>query len=95
MNRKAEPKSKVDDAIDQVLSEMAGYDADTEPYARLVDQLDKLYKIKSSEKDQDRVSKDTLVAVGANLLGIALILGYERAHVVASKALSFVLKTRV
>lgn len=89
-------KHSLDEAIDLVLSEMAGYNAYDEDYAKMVDQLDKLYKIKLAFKEEpDRVSKDALLAVGANLIGIVLILGHEKAHVVTSKALSFVLKTRV
>jgi len=40
----------------------------------------------------DRVSKDALVAAGASIAGIVLIIGYERMNVIASKALSFVFK---
>lgn len=36
------------------------------------------------------VSRDTLVLAGANLLGIVLIVGHERAHVVTSKAIGFI-----
>lgn len=42
----------------------------------------------------DRVSKETLAVIGGNLAGILLIISYERMNVIASKALSFVLKSR-
>lgn len=42
----------------------------------------------------DRVSLDTWVIVGANLLGILVIIGYERTNVLTSKALSFLSKLR-
>lgn len=95
MTNPIENTNGIDDLIDTVLSEMAGYNSYDEEYAKMVEQLTKLYQIKSLNKDENRVSKDTLVTIAANLLGIVLILGYERAHVVTSKALSFVLKTRV
>jgi ribosomal protein L18E len=41
------------------------------------------------------VSRDTVVIVAGNLLGIGMILGFERASVVTSKALGFVLRGRV
>jgi hypothetical protein len=47
------------------------------------------------EKSKTRVSPDTLLIVGGNLIGIVLILGYEHLHVVTSKALGFVLRGRV
>jgi hypothetical protein len=42
----------------------------------------------------DRVSKDTLAIIGANLAGIVLIIGYEKFNVVTSKALGFIQKLR-
>lgn len=36
-----------------------------------------------------RPSTDTMLIVGANILGILIIVGYERANVVTSKALGF------
>jgi uncharacterized protein (DUF169 family) len=40
------------------------------------------------------VKADTLVLVGANLAGIALILGHERLNVVTTKAIGFVSKLK-
>lgn len=42
-----------------------------------------------------KVSPDTLVIVGANLLGIILILKFEQLDIITTKALSFVMKGRV
>jgi hypothetical protein len=36
------------------------------------------------------VSRDTLVLAAANLLGIVLIVGHERANVITSKAVGFI-----
>ena len=154
---------KVNEAIDGLLSKLETQDPTDDAYARLVDQLTKLTKIKQTivetklkdfasqeearqfnannalknreleakdresdsnlnlklrEFDQrlvehdenfalrkreidlkqadaekpDQVSKDALVAAGASILGIALIINYERLNVIASKALGFVLK---
>lgn len=41
-----------------------------------------------------KVTHDTLAIVAGNLLGIAIVVGYERAHVLTSKAFANVLKTR-
>jgi len=46
-------------------------------------------------KSNWKVSPDTLLVVAGNLLGIVLILTYEKANIVVSKALNFVLKGRV
>jgi len=92
-SKDSDEKSGLDEAIDSVLSEMASVNADTEEYARMVDQLVKLYPLRESETKR-RVSPDTMAMIAGNLLGIMLIVGHERAHVVTSKALSFVSKLR-
>lgn len=117
--------SRLEETIDSLMSELAGYDGDSEEYAKIVKQLTELHKLKQAEdefslrwfdaqekqKDNEserdlkaaetatrwnalkhfkRPSTDTLLIVGANLLGILIIVGYERANVVSSKALGFV-----
>lgn len=90
------PKSGLDDAIDQAFLALKTHDATSPEYSTIVDQLDKLYKIKSSyDKDnKNSVSLDQVIAVAGNLAGIIMILGYENAHVVTSKALGFVMKSK-
>jgi len=42
-----------------------------------------------------KISPDTLLIVGGNLLGILLILNFEKMDIVTTKALQFVMKGRV
>lgn len=91
---KSDTEAGLKEVIDAVQARLLGMDPDTDEFAKTVDQLDKLYKIKT-HAGSDRVSKDALVAVIGNIVGIVAILGYERAHVMTSKALGFVIKTRV
>lgn len=50
-------------------------------------------ELKQSEAEKpDRVSKETLAVIGANIAGIVMILGYERANVIASKAFSLIMR---
>lgn len=84
----------LEEVIDAVQDTLLKLDPTSDEFSKTVDQLDKLHKIRSLKKD-GRVSMDALIAVAGNLAGIVLILGYERAHVVTSKALAFVLKTKV
>lgn len=46
-------------------------------------------------KSEWKVSPDTLLVVAGNLLGILLILTYEKADFITSKAINFILKGRV
>lgn len=91
--RKPKPPSALDNAIDRVHLELRTHDPVSDEYAQAVNQLEKLHKMKVAET-RAPVSKDVLVTAGANLAGIGIIIGYEHAHVVVSKALSFVLKLR-
>jgi hypothetical protein len=119
--------SVLSEVIDNLLRELAGYDGHSEEYAKIVKQLDLLYKMKALDHDftiksfnsyvqqrtlsaetqtksdelmlkkselekPDRVSKDVLATVAANIAAVFLVIGYERAHVVTTKALGFIMK---
>jgi hypothetical protein len=95
MNKTQNKPSALEDAIERLLAEMNSTDPISDEYGKLVERLDKLHKMKVSEKDpRSRVSADAILTVGANLAGIVLILGFERAHIITSKALGFVLKSK-
>jgi hypothetical protein len=87
-------KTKLDEAIDDVLREMAGLNCEDKDYNSASDQLVKLMKLKKEIEPSRRVSPDTLALVASNIVGILLILNYERANIVTSKALSFVMKLK-
>lgn len=86
-------KSGLDIAIDEVLSDMKGFTSDQDEYAVMSDQLVKLHALKMAEKP-DRVCRDTIVLTLGNIVCVALILEYERLHVVTSKAVLFIGKLR-
>lgn len=50
-------------------------------------------KEREAEKP-DRVSMETWALIGANLVGIVAVLGYEKFNVVASKAFPLIMKSR-
>jgi hypothetical protein len=79
-------------AIDVLYAKMSDLSPESREYAAVVDQLQKLYSLKDNSKSY--VSPDTLAMVAGNLAGILLIVGHERAHVVTSKAINFLLKLR-
>lgn len=84
-----EETSPVDSLIDSVLSEMHTHDTDSEEYARRMTYLERLCELKENHR-REPLSRDTLVAVGGNLLGILVIVAYEQKHVMTSKALALV-----
>lgn len=96
-NQKPQPEpSKLDEAIDDLFAELKEHKATDEDYSKISSELERLYKIKTDNTDKgSRISPDALVAVLGNLVGIVAILGYERVNVVTSKALGFVLKSKL
>ena len=60
------------------------------------DSLNKKYQAYTEMiKPSWTITPDTLVVAGTNLLGIVLILNFEKIDLVRSKAMNFVLKGRV
>lgn len=85
--------SALDITIDEALASLSGIAVDSDEYAAKMDQINKLYKLKEQTASKP-VSKDTLILVAGNLLGIAAILWHEQAHVITTKALGFVIKAK-
>ena len=91
--QKDKTKPGLDKAIDELLKEMSALNGDSEEYAKMVTQLNTLYRLKEVDPPKT-ISPDTLAIVAGNLLGIVMIVGHERAHVITSKAIGFILKMR-
>lgn len=79
--------------IESLFAKLSSINPATTEYAATADQLSKLYKLKETDSPK-RVSPDTLATVAGNILGIVLILNFERTGIVLSKAVNFVLKPR-
>lgn len=84
---------KLDAAMNRILDDMDRNDLDSEEYPQLLSYLERLSKLRSNERP-GRVSPDTMAAVAGNILGILIIVAYEQKHVMTSKALGFVPKTK-
>ncbi len=82
-------KLVIDAATAELLKETPGSDR----YDKIVAQLERLNKI-SASNSSDKISKDGMIAVVGNLLGIGIIVGHERFAVITSKAIGFVGKFR-
>jgi hypothetical protein len=94
--KKTHDETTTQDLIDAANSRLFGLEPDTDEYNKVLDQIERLHKLKSRESEgKMRVSPDTLIIVGANLLGIVLILNYEKLDIVTSKALGFVGKSKI
>lgn len=93
MFKKDKNLAGLETVIRLVTEELEKTDIGTPEFDKIAEQLERLNKIASTRKD-DPISKNGLIAVFGNLLGIGLILNHERLHVVTSKAVGFVGKFR-
>lgn len=93
MNIGKKDTSELDAAITVVMVRMALLDPNTEEYQTMITNLERLYALRA-EARKTRINPDTLLVVAGNLLGILVVVSYEHSHVVASKALSFIMKPK-
>lgn len=87
-------QSSLEKEIEEVIIRLSVMDKSSDEYTTVVENLEKLYKAKSYDSSS-QVSADTMALIAGNLLGLSLILGYERIGIITSKAINFVLRGRV
>jgi hypothetical protein len=85
--------SPLEKAVNTALNQLNYYETWSEEYARTLDALVKLHKMKEEEKPSS-VSKDTMAIIAANLLGIFMIITHERVNVITSKAFGLLLRPK-
>lgn len=83
--------SPLDATIAEILTDMQGFNAESPEYERLLARVERLSKLKAETRFW-RVSPDTLAIVLGNILGILIVVGYERGHVMTTRAKEYVLK---
>jgi len=86
-------QSALNKVIDLQLDMLDDNSLTLEDRDKMIDQLERLSKVKQTSRPP-LPSTDTLVAVVGHLIGIKMIVNYERENIVTSKALSFVQKLR-
>lgn len=97
---KKEYKICLNDILNGMLINTSGYsDEDkVKQKERIVKDQERLNYINDILEDNQTkmvITPDTLLIVTANIVGILLVLNYEKLDIVSSKALSFILKARV
>ena len=87
-------RTNLEREIDNVLKTMFTMDPCSEDYQIMVDNLETLYKLKTVDQSS-KISRDTIAIIAGNLLGIGLIMTYEKAHVITTKAFGLLIRGRV
>ena len=85
-------ESDVDPLITVILAQMERLGPSHEDYPAMMAYLERLYKVKANQRP-DRVDRNTLAIVAGNLLGIVVVVAYERVHVMTSKGLTLLTRT--
>lgn len=78
-----------------VLEQLHRLEPDTEQYSKAVQNLNVLCKACGDSEAKNSIDMNTILTVGGSLIGIVLILHYEKLDVVTSKALGFVNKLKI
>jgi hypothetical protein len=95
-NIKPKENAGLDLVIDIAEAELVKHDIGSTEYLQIMDQLERLYKMKASVKtDPNRVSKDNLIATIGNFVGIVLVINHERVNVITSKAFNMIVRSKV
>lgn len=79
--------------IADTIEELNHVTADSSEFAKITEQLETLNKIRNSQRP-DKISPETIAMICANLGGILLVMNFERTHVIATKAFSFISKLK-
>lgn len=85
--------SPLEDAVNRLVNDLNNHEIGSEEYQKSLDALTKLHKMKVEEKPSS-VSKDTLVIVAANLIGLFMVIRHERINVITTRAFSMLLKPK-
>lgn len=84
----------LDKEINSLLLDMYPKSGKIDPeYPAMVDLLVKLMEVRNANAPKP-MSADVKATILANLAGIVLIIGHEKAHVITTKALGFIMKLR-
>lgn len=78
--------------IAEILTDMQGFNAESPEYERLLARVERLKKLQTTDRRWWHVSPDTLAVVAGNILGILIIVGYERTHVMTTRAKEYIQK---
>ena len=78
--------TKLEMAVDRALDKLSEQEVGSTEYSKTLDAVTKLHDMKVEDLPHP-VSKDTVLLVSANLLGIMMIIRHEHVNVITSRAM--------
>lgn len=90
---KAKDQSDLEKEMLRLYGELAALDPRTDAYKEILCRLQTLHEMQDATKQPKKsVSPDTILIATTNVIGIVIVLAYEHAHPVLSKAFSMIQK---
>jgi hypothetical protein len=83
--------SQLELAFDRAVRDLRNHDITSEEYARKLDAVVKLHRMIMEDKSS-HLSPDVMANVGANLLGLVMIIKHEQFGVITSRAFGWFMK---
>lgn len=80
-------KDGVDLLLDKCYEYADSFSPDSEEFTRIANNVETLKKAKNNGK---KIDLNTVLAVGGNLAGLWMIMNFEQAHIITTKAFSHV-----
>jgi hypothetical protein len=83
----------IESELERTIVNLKAEMVNSEEYKKTLSTVEKLHAMMDKQRSSS-VSKDTVLVVVANLVGILLIIKHENVNVITSKALSFVMRPK-
>lgn len=93
LSRKKDP-TPLESVTLKAIEALNDHSPKSDEYGVILDRVETLHAMHSAEQANASIPAETKATIAANLIGIAMILHFERANVVTSKALGFILRAR-
>jgi hypothetical protein len=84
----------IDRAVEKLLAHMDTLDPNSAEYLTAVTNLKTLYESRSY-KSESSIGRETWLLVGANILGIVIVIAWEQTAIIAKNAFSMILKNKL
>lgn len=81
----------LDEEIERLIIALSHEDPTSENYMKISDNLKVLCEARE-KKNPLQINTDTLLAIGANILGLVIVLNFERTGVITSKAFTMLFR---
>lgn len=88
---KSEAMLLIEEEIARNLRELKFHEVHSDEYQKRMDRLAHLYRMKEEEKSKFG-SRDNLIVVFGNLLGIFMVIKHESVNVISSRAMQLLLR---